>query len=595
MIRASGILGVLVLQLLSALSVSAQTTGSIRGRTVDADGQALPGVTIVVAGEVLGSAQRTAVTSASGGFSFPAMPIGTFKVTATLEGYQTQAAEEVRVAIGKVASVDFSMPGEFSDVVTVTSEAPIIDLASPTFTTNLEFEDVVDLPTRGNFYDVMATTPGITQPNEGSEFINAFGADAKMSQWNIDGVNRTTPGAGYLAWTFNEELVAEYAVVGTGASAEYGQMLGTAFNVVTKSGTNQFHGSAALNYQNPDWVGENAESLQEDTPDEARTYRLDTNDRLSVTLGGPVVRDKLWFFVGAEQGRFNAYSPDQVPGPEPKDDTSDLYDGKITAQLGGSHRLNLTYNDHERLEPAGGSVFAEPTTWTEFTVDTQSYALDYSGILGRNTILEARYGNLSSHEEVKAQTPTDEPHFIDYTVSPTESFGGPYWPWLWDSHMDTGEIKLTQHASDFLKGDHEFRFGIQYNQMGELGEPTGITYSYKYDYYNVLYGTDYYWYEYDYRFVATPHFYGGESETWSAFVADSWKITNDVTLELGVRYDKSKGWIEDLPRLDDDNNPTGEIIPGRDTVAWDYIDPRLGFAWNIGGTGENALRGSVGR
>ncbi|MCP4958338.1 MAG: TonB-dependent receptor, partial [Actinomycetia bacterium] len=243
MIRASRILGVLVLQLLSALSVSAQTTGSIRGRTVDADGQALPGVTIVVAGEVLGSAQRTAVTSASGGFSFLAMPIGTFKVTATLEGYQTQAAEEVRVAIGKVASVDFSMPGEFSDVVTVTSEAPMIDVASATFTTNLEFEDVVDLPTRGNFYDLMATTPGITQPSEGSAFINAFGADAKASQWNIDGVNRTTPGAGYLAWTFNEELVAEYAVVGTGASAEYGQTLGTVFNVVTKTGTNQFHGS----------------------------------------------------------------------------------------------------------------------------------------------------------------------------------------------------------------------------------------------------------------------------------------------------------------------------------------------------------------
>jgi hypothetical protein len=580
--------------LLSALSVSAQTTGSIRGRTVDADGQALPGVTIEVTGEVLGSAQRTAVTGASGGFSFAAMPIGTFKVTATLEGYQTQAAEEVRVAIGKVLSLEFNMPEAYSDEVTVTA-TPIIDVASPTFDTRLDFDKVVDLPTRGNFYDLMATTPGITQSSEGSEFINAFGADAKASQWNIDGVNRTTPGAGYLAWTFNEEMVAEYAVLGTGASAEYGQMLGTVFNVVTKTGTNRFHGSARFTYQNPSWVDENAVSQEEDTPDEARTYRLDTNDKLSATLGGPIVRDKLWFFVGGEWGRFNAYWPDQVPGPDPKDDTSALYDGKITGQLGHSHRFNLTFNDHDRLEPAGGSVWAEPTTWTEFTVDTQSFALDYSGLLGQNTILEARYGELESHEEVRAQTPTDEQHFIDYTVSPEETFGGPYWPWLWDSHMETGEIKLTQHADDFLKGDHEFRFGIQYNRMGELGEPTDITYSYKYDYYNVLYGTDYYWYEYNYRFVATPHFYGGESETWSAFFADSWRINSDVTLELGVRYDSSKGWIEDLARLDDNNNPTGEIIPGRDQVEWDYFDPRLGFAWNIGGTGTNVLRGSVGR
>ncbi|MCP4967713.1 MAG: TonB-dependent receptor, partial [bacterium] len=194
---------------------------------------------------------------------------------------------------------------------------------------------------------------------------------------------------------------------------------------------------------------------------------------------------------------------------------------------------------------------------------------------------------------MKAQTPTDEPHFIDYTVFPTETFGSPYWPWLWDSHMDTGEIKLSQHASDFLKGDHEFRFGVQYNQMGELGEPTGLTYSYKYDYYV---GTAYEgYYAYYYRFVATPHFYGGESETQSVFVADTWQISNNVTLELGVRLDNSKGWIKDLPRLDDDNNPTGEIIPGGDIVEWDSIDPRFGFAWNIGGTGENALRGSVGR
>jgi len=229
--------------LLSAVSVSAQTTGSIRGRTVDADGQALPGVMIVVTGEILGSAQRSTVTSASGGFSFPAMPIGTYTVAADLAGFQKQAAENVRVAIGKVTTVDFTMPEAFSDEITVIAETPLVDTSSPTFNTRLDFDEIVDLPTRGNFYDLMATTPGITQPSEGSEFINAFGADAKQSQWNIDGVNRTTPGAGYLAWTFNQELVAEYQVLGTGASAEYGQMLGTAFNVVTKSGTNQFHGS----------------------------------------------------------------------------------------------------------------------------------------------------------------------------------------------------------------------------------------------------------------------------------------------------------------------------------------------------------------
>ena len=586
--------------LLSVVSVSAQTTGSIRGTTVDAEGQPLPGVAVVVTGELLGSAQRGTVTAASGGFSFPAMPPGTYRVTASLAGYQTQAAEEVRVAIGGVATVDFNMPDAFSDEITVIAETPLVDTASATFNTRFDFEEVVDLPTRGNFYDLMTTTPGITQPSEGNEFINAFGADAKASQWNIDGINRTTPGAGYLAWTFNEELVAEYQVLGTGASAEYGQMLGTAFNVVTKSGTNQFHGSAALSYQDSDWVGENAESLQEDTPDDARTYRLDTNNRLSATLGGPIVRDRLWFFVGGEWSAFKAYWPNQVPGPEPKDDTAELYDAKITAQLGHNHRLNLTYNNHERLQPYGGSIWAEPSTWTEYWQLNESFGLDYSGILGQNTVLEARYGTFTMTEEYRAQISEteNEPNWIDLTVNPSVQWGGPYWPWLWDADMTTAEVKFTQHAADFIKGDHEFRFGIQYNRMGELGEPPKPTRYYIYDWYLEYYGypSYYYDYEYTYRWYVIPHQYGGESETWSAFAADSWQISDRLTLELGVRYDKSKGWIEDLPRLDFDSNPTGEIIPGVDKIDdWAYFDPRLGFAWNIGGDGKNVLRGTVGR
>jgi len=585
--------------LLSAFSVSAQTTGSIRGRTVDADGQPLPGVRVVITGEILGSAQRATVTSSSGGFRFPSLPIGTFTVTASLDAYQTQAAEEVRVAIGAVATVDFTMPEAFSDEITVIAETPIVDTSSATFNTRFDFEEVVDLPTRGNFYDLMATTPGITQPSEGDEFINAFGADAKNSLWNIDGVNRTTPGAGYLAWTFNEELVAEYQVLGTGASAEYGQMLGTAFNVVTKSGTNQFHGSAAFSYQNPDWVGENAESTQEDTPDDARTYRLDTNNRLSVTLGGPIVRDRLWFFVGAEWGRFKEYQPDQVPGPAPKDDTAEMYDAKITAQLGHNHRLNLVFNDHENLEVYGESVWREPSTWKEYWRHNQQFALDYSGILGQNTVLEARYGEFDTEEDERAQDPASahEPSWEDQTTNPSVFTGGPPWPWLWDAHSETGEIKLTQHADNFIKGDHEFRFGVQYNRMGEFGTPPKPIYYYIYNWYYEYYGGDIYdEYTYNYRWYVVPHHYGGESETWSAFVADSWQISSELTLELGVRYDSSKGWVDDFPRLDNDANPTGEIIPGVDKVdGWDYFDPRLGFAWNIGGDGRNVLRGSVGR
>jgi hypothetical protein len=294
------------------------------------------------------------------------------------------------------------------------------------------------------------------------------------------------------------------------------------------------------------------------------------------------------------------------PGAGPRSErsyrTAELYDAKITAQLGHNHRLNLTYNNHERLEPWGNSesVWAAPTTWTEYWQLNESFGLDYSGILGQNTVLEARYGTFTMTEEYRAQiTETEnEPYWIDQTVNPSVTWGGPGWPWFWDADMETGEIKLTQHAQNFIKGDHEFRFGIQYNRMGEDGWTPKPIYYYIYDWYLEYYGSPsyYYDYEYEYRWNVPPHHYGGQSETWSAFVADSWQISSELTLELGVRYDSSKGWIEDFPRLDSEANPTGEIIPGKDVIDdWAYFDPRLGFAWNIGGDGKNVLRGSVGR
>jgi hypothetical protein len=573
--------------LLFSQAAWAQTTGSIRGRTVDADGQPLPGVTIAITGEVIGSAQRTAVTSPSGGFNFSAMPIGTYTVAADLAGFQKQAAENVRVAIGKVATVDFTMPEAFSEEITVIAEPPIIDVSSPTFNTRFEAEQIIDLPTRGNFYDMIAVTPGITQPWEGSSDITAFGSDIKMNQWNIDGVNRTLPDGGYLAWSMNDEMVAEIQVLGTGATAEYGNMLGTAFNVVTKSGTNQFHGSAAFDYWNPNWVDTNAESQQEETPEEARTYRLDRNDNLSVTLGGPILRDKLWFFVGAESGRFKAFWPNQVELPESKEDSWSNYDAKITSQLGQNHRLTLTLNDHEGLFPSLGDVWSEPTTWGENWSQNNMIALDYSAILGQNTVLEVRGGLWRGDEEWRPQNPSDEPLVGNWLVYPPLFTGGTYWDWEWDHHQDTGEIKFTQHADNFIKGDHEFRFGVQYNRGGGTILPFNMEYYYWYAYYGPGY-------EYYYRYWGLPYYYGGESETWSAFVADGWRISSELTLEIGVRYDTHKGWVEDFPRLDRDSNPAGEIIPGRDLVDWDNVDPRLGFAWNIGGDGKNVLRGSAG-
>ena len=98
----------------------------------------------------------------------------------------------------------------------------------------------------------------------------------QSNKWNIDGLDMTSPETGELWWSMNQELIEEIQVLGTGSGAEYGGMLGTTFNVVTKSGSNQFHGSAVVDYWNPNWVDENAR--REDAPEGAQTYRLDKDN-----------------------------------------------------------------------------------------------------------------------------------------------------------------------------------------------------------------------------------------------------------------------------------------------------------------------------
>jgi len=580
--------------LLASQAAWAQTTGSIRGRAVDNDGQALPGVTIVVTGEILGSAQRTAVTSASGGFQFVAMPISTYSVTASLDGFQTQAAREVRVAIGGMTTVDFTMPEAFSDEITVIGETPIIDVATPSFDVAYDADTIKDLPTRGNFYDTLAVMPGVATDRESIFLLTAFGSDVQSNQWNIDGLDSGSPESGDLYWSMNDELIAELQMTGTGAGAEYGSMLGTAFNVVTKSGTNQFHGSGVLDFWVPGLTDENV--IAEDAPEGAQTYRLDHHNNLVFTLGGPIVKDTLWFFAATEWGRQRAFWPYEEDLPEQKEATWDNYDLKFTAQFGNNHRLNLRFGDHDNVNPWAGDVYSEPTTWTQQNDHTKMLALDYSTVLGAKTFLEARVGGWRGDSVSGPQYPSDDPAFVDFTVDPTRYYGGTYYDWTWDPQTDDAEVILTQHADDFIAGDHTFRFGVQYKKGSANTKMFNQSYYYQYEsYYYDYYNYEYVYYLSQYNFRQTPYYYGAKSESLGAFVTDSWEISPRLTLNIGVRYDRHDARIPDYPRLDMDANPTGEIIDGRHVDTWTYVDPRLGFAWQPSDSGRTVIRGSIGR
>ena len=160
-----------------------------------------------------------------------------------------------------------------------------------------------------------------------------------------------------------------------------------------------------------------------------------------------------------------------------KETTWDNFDLKVTAQLAQNHRLNVTASLHEYLGPSAGDIFSEPSAWSENWNEDRMLALDYSAILGQNTVLEARAGTWRGDNEYRSQYPSGEPFFVDQVNYPWLYYGDVWWQWEWEQHSDNAEVIITQHADDFIKGDHEFRFGVQYERGG------GTTKTFNPDYY----------------------------------------------------------------------------------------------------------------
>jgi outer membrane receptor protein involved in Fe transport len=276
------------------------------------------------------------------------------------------------------------------------------------------------------------------------------------------------------------------------------------------------------------------------------------------------------------------------------DTEDDRYDVKLSWQMNDSHRLDVKFGKDETFHPwAYDAAITAPSSWMYRLRDNQITNAEYSGILSDTTLLQIRGGYWRGDN---GDLPTDLANrdlvrWDDYTVSPTITWGGPAWDWLWEQHHDQADVVLTHFAADFA-GDHEFKFGVQYNQGGG----TSITYDLEYNYYwgvrPYLYGD--YVYGYTYKWIQNPYMYGGDTTTWSAFVSDSWKISDRVTLNIGVRYDTHDATIPAFDRLDADSNPTGETIPGKDMFTWNQVSPRLGFAWDVTGDGRTVIRGSAG-
>lgn len=331
--------------LVPALALAQRTTtGTVTGRIVDSNGGVLPGVTVTLKSpEALG--EFSGVTDGEGIYRVSNLPPATYEVKAELQGFQTVIRHET-VRLGAVTQVDITLSvGSVSETITVQGESPLVDPERAGLSVNVNNTALTSVPVTTNrrFQDIWLMVPGVYIRPDTQE---ATGSERRTS---VDGMDVTDPfGGDVFAVNLNYEAIQDVEIKALGAEASDGaSMVGQFMNVVTKSGGNDLHGSFAFFMIPKRFNDSNVQGIK---PNNRRDIQPDT------TLGGPILRDRIWFF-----GSYRRIQQDQTVNnaPVPRERRGNLYFVKVTGQMNANHRLSSTFQydrTHQKNAVIRGTV-----------------------------------------------------------------------------------------------------------------------------------------------------------------------------------------------------------------------------------------------
>jgi hypothetical protein len=561
------------------LSFSQRLTGTIRGTVRDSGGEILPGATVEIQSpDLIGGAQAD-VSSASGVFLFSALPPGTYQVTVSLEGFQSLKREDIVVSVGKTVTLDVVLQqATVEETITVIGESPVIDVTKSGTTANYSLDLLQNIPkSRFTYIDIMLWAPGVSaNETQGEEWHSSLGSSYFSDSYLVDGIDTSFDYNG-TTWVWNNpDIYQEGEIISIGAPAEYGNFQGAVVNVVTKSGSNDFLGEFNTYILPSSFVGNNV-------PDAEYPYSVDYQNDFSLELSGPLKKDVIWVYSNFQWKR-SAYS--QLGTPPEFPTKADYKRGflKMTMQLHKNHRLMVSYQ-HEVYDLPDVITPAQP--YDACAKEPGWYLvpnLMLTSVLSQNAIFELKVGGWFAHDEwVPMDGNLDDSAHYD---GATGYYTNGIWGWTKaDASRIQANATLSYYADDFIKGNHDFKVGIQFNR----GHYAGI-----YSYSGGVAYYDYDGYPY-YAYFQDPYNYGASVSRLGVFVDDSWAIGDRLTINLGMRFDHQSGSIMDVDEIDANRNPTGNTIEGiPNAISWSNWSPRVGFVFRLTSDAKTILRATYG-
>ena len=598
----------LMLALALAVPVAAQSTatnGSIEGTAVDTSGGVLPGVTVTITNTDTGT-QRVVVTNSTGLFRAPLLPLGTYKVVAELEGFKKYEESGLKLSVGQTVVVKMTMGvGGLNETVTVNAEdKPALDLARIDIGHTMTDQEVHSLPlVARNPYNYALVQPGVTGI-ENVEFgvprLAANGAAMRIN-YQIDGnTNTEKDRAGLRLLPMSEVMIQEVKVVTTGFAPEFGQTMGMVYNAVTPSGTNTFRGQASYLFRRnkfsafPFFFGCGSTTPAQNCPGVSSTaVRPATKvDTFTGNVGGPVLKNKLFFYVGAERTRRDlsstaliTVSPDVVsqvglkaqPSAAPNVQTAKFLITKADYQINANHRLTarwVQFHNDAPYNSGGGTSTLERAT--NFLDAMDSVATQLVSTFGASLLNEFRTQFAHRHQSSVANSDSGSGPAVTIS-SPAIAFGG---PWSATGQGNAGfdfkqNIYQVIDNVTVVHGAHNFKVGfdLQHVYDERTAAPQWLyTFPTVAAYLSAKSGANPFSYS-NMQQLQGDRGFNMSTNIFSSFVQDDWQIARAVKVLFGVRYDLylyPKGLA---------NAPLAQTQKFH--IDKNNFGPRLGVAWTV--------------